>query len=180
MKLSDLTALQGALKKAAEVMFRKGAYSVDGGAAAIPANVIINKSSKFATKEEIDCQKWNDSLLLTALLCKGANEPIENRIPVLKLYTDRIDYHKNRSELTKAFMGTNQAGYGQEWIPTGFSSRLIEKYQLALKVAALFEEIQMPTDPFKISAKASFSTARLGAEGTAPTASRVGTRVVTL
>jgi len=181
MKLSDLKAIQEAFKKAAGKLIRKGEFGILGNSNT-PLNVIINKHSKIATKEEIDFQKFNDQLLLTALLCKNQGESIENRIPLLKIYSERMDYYKNRSELAKVFsgMGTDQAGYGQEWIPTGFSSRLIEKYQLALKVAALFEEIPMPTDPFKISAKASFSSAKLGSEGNAPTASKVGTRVVTL
>lgn len=38
---------------------------------------------------------------------------------------------------------------GAEWIPTGFSARLWEKVRLETKVAALFEEIPMPTNPFK-------------------------------
>lgn len=181
MKLSDLKALQEAFKKAAGNLIRKGEFGILGKSNT-PINVIINKSSKYATKEESDFQKFNDDLLITALLCKSKEESVENRIPLLKMYNERLDYYKNRSELAKVFsgMGTNQTGYGEEWIPTGFSARLIEKYQLALKVAALFEEIPMPTDPFKISAKASFSSAKLGSEGNAPTASKVGTRVITL
>jgi HK97 family phage major capsid protein len=57
---------------------------------------------------------------------------------------------KSFNELQEIAKSINTgAGYGAEWIPTGFSARLIEKVRLELKVAALFDEIPMPTNPYK-------------------------------
>ncbi|MFN4182650.1 MAG: phage major capsid protein, partial [bacterium] len=84
------------------------------------------------------------------------------------------EYAQRLEELQKA-MATDQPGFGAEWIPTGFSSDLVEKVRLKLKVANLHEHIAMPTDPFKIPRLTSTSTAYLKAENVAPPASALGT-----
>ncbi len=84
------------------------------------------------------------------------------------------DYALRLEELQKA-MATDQPGLGAEWIPTGFSSDLVEKVRLKLKVASLHEHISMPTDPFKIPRLASSSAAYLKAENVAPPSSALGT-----
>jgi HK97 family phage major capsid protein len=45
-------------------------------------------------------------------------------------------------------MDTATATEGAEWIPTTLSAQLIEKYRLEARVAALFDEIVMPRNPF--------------------------------
>jgi len=62
----------------------------------------------------------------------------------------------------------------------GFSADLIGKVEAALKVAALHPRVRMPTDPFKLPALTGFSTAKLGAENTAPADSAVTTANITL
>jgi len=57
---------------------------------------------------------------------------------------------------------------------------LIDKVQLALKVAAIHPRVPMPRSPFEIPGKKGFSTARLATEGSAVTESTVATRKITL
>mgnify|MGYP000872903069 CR=1 FL=1 len=48
----------------------------------------------------------------------------------------------------KAF-GINSGEVGYEWIPTAVSESYIDEYNLDRKVAALFTEIKMPSNPYK-------------------------------
>jgi HK97 family phage major capsid protein len=50
------------------------------------------------------------------------------------------------------------AGYGAEWIPTGFSADLVDRVNLELKVASLFNRITMPQDPFTLPIKSTGAT----------------------
>jgi HK97 family phage major capsid protein len=54
-------------------------------------------------------------------------------------------------------------GYGADWIPTGFSADLIDRVRLETKVAALFNRIPMPQDPYTLPIKStSGSVYKLG------------------
>jgi len=53
------------------------------------------------------------------------------------------------SSLRKA-MDTATATEGAEWVPTQLSQNYIEKFRLQAKVAALFDDIPMPSNPFKL------------------------------
>jgi hypothetical protein len=85
------------------------------------------------------------------------------------------------SEFSKAMIRAT-SGEGAEWLPTDFSNQLIQKVQLNLRVAAMFDRIAMPSDPFKIPQKSAFSITYLGGtEATVPgTESFMGTANVTL
>lgn len=54
----------------------------------------------------------------------------------------------------RAAIDTQTAGEGLEFVPTELSSQLVERVSLALRVVALFPEIPMPTNPFKLPAMA--------------------------
>jgi HK97 family phage major capsid protein len=107
---------------------------------------MLQKSENSTIKE---LQKFNDDLLIIgAVLSKGGkNGSIKDNILNTKMY-QRYIKHKGVSELQKAIDGTT--GKGLEWIPTMFSSDLIEKVKVELKVAALFGRINMPSNPYTL------------------------------
>jgi len=82
-----------------------------------------------------------------------------------------LDHAKRKFAEIKA-LDTATAGEGAEWIPTGFSSELIRRVTLALKVAALHKRIVMPTNPFTMPMLTGTATAYLAAESTADAATK--------
>lgn len=72
-------------------------------------------------------------------------------------------YESDISELRKA-MDTQTTAEGFEWIPTGFSTELIERVKLALKVAALFRRFNMPTPTYRFPAEGVEAVAYLAPE----------------
>jgi HK97 family phage major capsid protein len=93
------------------------------------------------------------------------------------------EFAEEASALRKA-MDTATSEEGLEWIPTGFSSELIQKVKLALKVAALHSRIAMPMNPFKLPIDGADAAAYLAAESTSDTAAKItastpGTKNVT-
>lgn len=69
------------------------------------------------------------------------------------------------AELRKA-MSAGTAASGAEWIPTGFSSRLFERINLLLSVAAMFETINMPNNPYTLPVQKGAASGFLVAEST--------------
>jgi len=70
------------------------------------------------------------------------------------------------SELRKA-MAVANSGQGAEWIPTGFSSQVLKTIELNLQVSALFPQIALPTNPYKLPVQISNATGYLIPENTA-------------
>ncbi len=70
------------------------------------------------------------------------------RIPVKNLKSWG-DLCREGSEFKKA-LDTAAAAGGGDWVPTEFSSQLAEEVRLQLRVAALFPEIRMPSNPYKL------------------------------
>jgi HK97 family phage major capsid protein len=134
------------------------------------ANDLVTLHKSFSKDPNVvEFQKRADDLFIVSKIL--GIDPRQS-----KLYKDLWE---PVSELRKA-MTTASSGAGAEWIPTGFSADLIAKVELALKVAALHPRVKMPTDPFKIPALTGFSTAKLGSETTAPTASSLTTANIVL
>lgn len=50
----------------------------------------------------------------------------------------------------KKALDTLDAGSGAEWVPTEFSTQLLERVRLQTQVAALFPEIPMPSNPYEL------------------------------
>lgn len=69
-------------------------------------------------------------------------------------------------------MDTATATEGAEWVPTGFSSELVRKVNLLLKVAALFNRITMPTDNWTLPVEGGDATAYLANQATSDTANK--------
>lgn len=61
---------------------------------------------------------------------------------------DTIAYSQSIEPALKAF-GINSGEVGFEWIPTAVANSYVDEYNLERKVAALFVEIKMPSNPYK-------------------------------
>ncbi len=137
------------------------------------ANVVAIHKTSSKKDEVITFQKMADDIYITSQLLK--TDPRS-----LKSYKDMVDFGRTVGILKYAGNDSLETGYGAEWIPTNFSADMIDMIKLELKVSALHPRISMPSDPFKIPGKKSSSSAKLVANGVAPTGSRVGTRQIVL
>ncbi|MBA7496401.1 hypothetical protein ES702_07009 [subsurface metagenome] len=81
-------------------------------------------------------------------------------------------YESDISELRKA-MDTQTTAEGFEWIPTGFSTELIERVKLALKVAALFRRFNMPTPTYRFPAEGVEAVAYLAPESVVDSSTKI-------
>lgn len=159
------------LKKA--IVVRKGKFGDDSGLSKQDKAIFNIHKREQATGATLEFQKRADDLYLAAtILGKDAKD--------LNLYKSLSEFITGDSELSKA-MDTTSSGSGLEWIPTNFSSSLIDEVKLARVVAAIFPRVMMPTDPFKLPSKTAGSTARLiSTENTAPVASNPTTGNIVL
>ena len=131
---------------------RKGSFS-ERAEDAKPQDLIVEKAADAKT---LELQKFNDNAYMLSKL--------------LKVHPHQTKYWQKyapaHTEMRKA-MDSATAGEGLEWIPTEFSADLIDRVRLARKVANLFPEINMPSNPYKLPVNASDATGYLVAENTA-------------
>ena len=94
---------------------------------------------KASSDDEVshDLQSFNDEIYM---LTKALGRPL-NTLRSFPAYQSRW------SELAKA-LTISVAGSGLEWIPTGFSSQMIEQAEIASEVGQIFETFAMPTNPY--------------------------------
>jgi len=155
---------------------RKGVFG-DGDDA--PSSGLIMKSISKRERETeageriLKVQSANDDMYILSKLLR-----IDPR--ALNMFKDF-----RQSELAKSMY--EGAGYGNDWIPTGFSADLVNRVYLELKVASLFPRIPMPNDPYKFPVKSTGATVyKLGESqtehesATKIVATNVGTTNVTL
>lgn len=122
-----------------------------------------------------------DNVVLLQALCEAGG------IKGLPRDVRETAYYRDEFAPIAQAMDSTTAGEGDEFVPTELSSTLIDRISLELKVAALFSNIDMPTQPFEVPGRA-VSRTRLGtkAEETADTgqakflAVTPGSRKVTL
>lgn len=87
-----------------------------------------------------EMQEENDNLfIMSAVLGKQPTE--------LKRWEN---YFKPKFGEFKKALDTSGSGSGLEWVPTGFSNQLYELVRLQTKIAALFPQIIMPSNPYKL------------------------------
>jgi HK97 family phage major capsid protein len=149
------TMIQDALKQqkssTREHVSRKGEYSLE------------SETGRFERPRfPVELQSRADDIYLASKLLR--RDPRN-----LKMWSE---FAQEASALRKA-MDTATSEEGLEWIPTGFSSELIRKVKLALKVAALSGRIAMPTNPFKLPIDGADAVAYLTSEATSDTASKI-------
>ena len=95
--------------------------------------------SKVLTDQEKELRDFADDAYIVASILR--KDPRQT-----KLWSQRQGLS---SSLRKA-MDTATAAEGAEWVPTQLSQNYIEKFRLQSKVAALFDDIPMPSNPFKL------------------------------
>ena len=124
-------------------------------------------------------QRCDDLVLLDGMLAAsskgfgGSNElgqyHARNKFDRIK----SLNYFKELNEFQKA-MDTATATEGTEWVPTELSTKLIERVEAELKVAALFDSINMPTPTFEIPALGAVTEALISGETTTVQTARAG------
>ena len=97
------------------------------------------------------------------------NDDLYTLTRILKVHPTQLSsyptFEKRWTELKKA-LNTATAGSGLDWIPTGYSSQMIEAVELAAVVASKFYSFTMPTNPYVFPIKLSDGTGYLGGEAT--------------
>lgn len=104
---------------------------------------------------------WVDALLAQQSLANNGEyhmTPQTQRIKGLNVW-------KEFDAFAKAMYSTG-SGVGDEWVPTDLANTLVEDVRLRGRVAPLFREITMPTNPFDVPTQGSPSMATLAAEKT--------------
>ena len=140
----------------------------------VPTN---DKLAVIELKKELDCARYYAQIFEGAACDRGEMEKA-NEVARVKSLDSKLAKHTDLGARIKAF-GTTVSGAGAEWIETAISSSYIEEYLLEKQVANMFQEIQMPTNPFKLPIATGSTTARLVAEGIAATESNFGTSALT-
>lgn len=166
-QLTKIQAAQEAAKTAPPV--RRIDFSDDGKSGKTRSiGQIMNLPARLLTDEERDLQSFNDDAYIVASILKVSPRN-------LKMWQR---FEDSKSALRKA-MDTATANEGAEWVPTLLSADYIEKFRVQAKVAALFDDVAMPSNPFKLpySGGLSASNFYLVGESTSdsPTASPAST-----
>jgi HK97 family phage major capsid protein len=100
-------------------------------------NLLTGMPERPLTEEEKLIREFSDEALIVGTIL-GRNPR------TLKMWGELSE-----STLGKA-LAEATAGSGAEWVPTLLSADFIEKFRLASKVAQLFPEIAMPSQPFDL------------------------------
>lgn len=138
----------------------------------------LHKADMPEDKRVVEFQKKCDTLfILDAMLSSQRNY---QGVRATKFYKESFLPYTMESEFSKA-MVTTGVGTGNEWLPTEFSNRIIQRVQLALRVAALFERKEMAAPTTILPLKTTFSKAYLATEASLPDVSgSMGTGKITL
>lgn len=106
----------------------------------------------------IEFQNLNDDAYIAGMLLAARDRaPYVSTLKELQIYKNLQDRLKLDTSLSKA-LSTGASSYGAEWIPTGFSSQLVEAVRLQLKVTSLFPSINMPTNPYTVPVQSGKAT----------------------
>ena len=146
------------IAEAAPVMnARRGGYVTDEeGPKHAQPSVLMHKSNDHKV---IEFQKWNDNCVLMSQIL---GRPVSK----LKYFQKNREVNQGLTELAKA-MDSATTNEGLEWIPTDFSQDLYYKVHLATKVAGLFPQIDMPSNPYKVPVVKTDAQSFLAPENTA-------------
>jgi len=164
-KFSD-DAIKKVVEKNVREILRESAAR--GGSYAHPMNPntvfeITKALDEPAGDSEVkkNLQEWNDNYYLVRAVARGdllaKNLPFEVKSAGV--------FQKEFTELAKA-LNTSTAGAGSEWIPTGFSSQMIEALIMEATVAKQFKSFKMPTNPYTFPLLLGHGTAYKGGEAT--------------
>jgi HK97 family phage major capsid protein len=115
--------------------------------------------AKTKSEQIQEFQQANDEILIVSQLLNL--HPTQTKI-----------YHNKMREIpflrkVESLGSGGSAGYGTDWVPTGYSTRLFDLMSLNLEVAVLFESLNMPTSVYKLPIISADSQAYLLSENVA-------------
>jgi hypothetical protein len=139
---------------------------------------LVHKQAVISIKEAFDTARFISQLFYDAPLDKGGRDEKSDRAAVIKNLLDTPYGRDVLAPMIKAF-GTGVVGGGAEWIQTALSASFIEEFHLEKRVAMLFREMPMPTNPYKLTVQKDVTIARIAAEGVAMTGASIGTDNIT-
>ena len=128
----------------------------------------LRRRYKQSTVDEIkEIQRANDDLhILGSILSLSHGVSYADAVRSTKSYRDLNSRIQRDPELRKA-LAVATSGSGAEWIPTGFSNQLVEELRLERKVVGIFDQFQMPTNPWTLPIQGSKAVAYYVDESTA-------------
>lgn len=113
-------------------------------------------------------QQFNDDLYLTArilgLKSLEAGSYLDQHLQ--GTYPDAYAMYKHMETGGRSTAEFSALDTGAAWIPTGFSNNLVEKVRVDLRVAALHDRFNLPTDPYVFPVEGGDMTAYTVAERT--------------
>ena len=126
----------------------------------------INPNDMVVIEKALDDPAGEDEAMIKL---QEFNDDLYTLTSILKVHPTQLAsfpaYERRWSELKKA-LNTATAGSGLEWVPTGYSSRMIEFIEIASQVASKFFSFRMPTTTYVYPLLLSDGTAYLGGEAT--------------
>jgi len=112
-------------------------------------------ASKSGDEEVKELQNMNDNLMISAgALAKAKNVSVKRAMEMMQETKAYKDFGFRAKDMT-----TGGSGTGAEWIPTGFSSNLMDDVRSNLVVAANIPTFSAPTNPFSWPAMHGVGTA---------------------
>lgn len=160
----ELSALQKTVDQIVnrQAISRKGEFSEDVHITAptytsgqLKSLVKVARPAPNSDIEQI--QKGNDDLYI-AMTALNVRDPRQSKA--------LMDYTQGQYPALYKAMSTGGSATGAEWIPTGFSSTLVDLVRLELRVAALHDRFMMPTNPYTFPVEGVDLTAYKVAENT--------------
>jgi HK97 family phage major capsid protein len=127
----------------------------------------------ISLKEHLDISRWISQIFYGDRLDKEGNTPVAVKNILNSNYAKEY-----LVPMLKAF-GSTVSGAGDEWVPTGISTQYVEEFELEKRVAMMFREMPMPTNPFELPVQNGVTVARRASEGVAMTGSNFGTTKIT-
>ncbi len=134
---SNKEEIEKKIREVLQIQKSKATKSLDGLDKEGGLTHMITKSS--ADPKVIEFQKRSDDIYITSRLMGTSPRN-------LNIFKDF-----QSSEIMKAL--STVMGAGGDWVPTGMSAELIDRISLELMVAALFDRIKMPTNPYILPMK---------------------------
>jgi len=128
-------------------------------------DTVVKKIEEFKALQD-------DAYIVGTLLAEKWKMPYGAALRRTKIYRSLEERLKSDAELRKALY-TSGTGTGVEWIPTGFSSQLLEKIRLNLMIANQFQVVNMPTNPYRFPVQSGAASGYLIPESTSDSATKI-------
>ena len=124
-------------------------------------------------------KRLNDDAYLIMTMLNGAAQKKElpGATPQA-IYRETDIYKMIRNKLVddkplQKALAVATSGSGAEWVPTGFSSQVLVTIELQMKIAAIFNSIAMPTNPYTLPVQTGNGEGYLIPESTADEATKI-------